>query len=80
MSDLTDLKIAIDAATARADAAEARVRVLEEALTAAVRAANLALFVIQKHGVMPNDQWKNGFDADLAVARAALASKEEGGR
>lgn len=45
-----------------------------EALMAAIRAMKLACFIIEKHGVMPNDSWKSGFDKDLETAEAALAS------
>jgi len=45
---------------------------LTSGLKAAVRAANLALFVINKHGVMPNHSWEGGFKDDLATAEAAL--------
>lgn len=45
---------------------------LKEGLTAAVRAAKLAVFVINKHGFMPNDSWKGGFDKDIATAETAL--------
>ena len=60
----------------RARAAEAEVRTLREALTAGVRAANLALFVIRKQGVMPNSSWQAGFEKDMAIASAALRAKE----
>jgi hypothetical protein len=40
-------------------------------LDAAIRAANLALFVINKQGVMPNSSWESGFKSDLAKATAA---------
>ena len=46
---------------------------LREALVCAIRAAKLALFVVEKHGAMPNDSWRAGFDKDIAVAEAALA-------
>ena len=45
---------------------------MTESLTAAVRAAELALFVIRKQGVMPNSSWEAGFESDMNVARAAL--------
>lgn len=45
----------------------------EPGLEAAVRAANLALFLLQKHGVPLNDSWRAGFDRDMAKAQAALA-------
>lgn len=56
----------------------ARSEGLVRALEAAVRAANLALFVIRKQNVMPNGSWANGFKRDMAVAEAALARQEEG--
>lgn len=43
-------------------------------LEAAIRAANLALFVIRKQGVMPNCSWDCGFNSDMETARAALAA------
>lgn len=46
---------------------------LEAGLVAAIRAAKLALFVINKHVAMPNDSWATGFKNDLATAEAALA-------
>jgi len=54
-----------------------RIEALEAGLSAAVRAANLALFVIRKHGVMPNDSWKTGFEGDMEIARAALAPEQD---
>jgi len=50
---------------------------LVDGLNSAVRAANLALFVIRKQGVMPNDSWKSGFEKDMKVAEAALAQSQE---
>jgi hypothetical protein len=47
---------------------------LRKGLTAAVRAANLALFVIRKQGVMPNSSWETGFEGDMKVARDALCA------
>lgn len=47
---------------------------MREALEAAIRAANLALFVIRKQGIMPNSSWQRGFEQDMALAEAALAS------
>lgn len=49
-----------------------------EGLEAAVRAANLALFVIRKQGVMPNSSWQRGFKNDMAIARAALSQESAG--
>jgi hypothetical protein len=43
-------------------------------LEAAIRAAELALFVIRKQNVMPNSSWESGFNSDLAQAKAALAA------
>jgi len=40
-------------------------------LEAAIRAANLALFVIRKEGVMPNSSWETGFNGDMETARAS---------
>lgn len=53
---------------------EADLKVAREALSGAVRAAKLALFVIKKQGVMPNGSWERGFENDLAPAEAALSS------
>lgn len=50
---------------------------LRNGMMRAISAANLALFVIEKHGVMPNDSWRSGFNQDISTARAALASVEE---
>jgi len=50
---------------------------LKEGLEAAIRAAELALFVIRKQGIMPNASWESGFDSDLAKAKAALAALTE---
>jgi hypothetical protein len=44
---------------------------LRAGLDAAIRAANLALFVIRKHGVMLNDSWRAGFEKDMATAKGA---------
>lgn len=46
----------------------------EAALEAGIRAAKLALFVINKAGVMPNHSWEGGFKDDLAKAEAGLAA------
>lgn len=45
---------------------------LREGLKAAIRAAKLGLFVINKQGVMPNSSWEGGFKDDVATAEAAL--------
>lgn len=47
-----------------------------DGLRAAIRAAKLALFVINKKGVMPNDSWASGFKKDLETAEAALAAAQ----
>jgi hypothetical protein len=55
---------------------------LREGLDAAIRAANLALFVIRKQGIMPNSSWQGGFEKDLATANAARGTEQfarEGG-
>lgn len=53
-------------------AERAKVAELVEGLGAAIRAANLGLFVIRKQGVMPNSSWESGFDGDLKKATSAL--------
>lgn len=46
----------------------------EDGLRAAIRAAQLALFVIEKQGLMPNASWQAGFYSDVAKAEEALAA------
>jgi hypothetical protein len=46
---------------------------LRAGLDAAIRCSELALFVIRKQGIMPNSSWENGFNSDLAKAKAARA-------
>lgn len=72
--NLWDLYMKDDAETRRSDPGECQppagfaepnlptgmVMVPREALEAATRAANLALFVIRKQDVMPNSSWENG--------------------
>jgi hypothetical protein len=50
---------------------------LRGGLSAAIRAAKLALFVIRKQGVMPNSSWESGFEKDLAIAEAAHEQRAE---
>lgn len=50
---------------------------LRVGLDAAIRAANLALFVIRKQNVMPNSSWQAGFEKDLATATAARGGDEQ---
>lgn len=57
--------------------AAAEIERLRAGLAAAIRAANLALFVIRKQGVMPNSSWEAGFAKDLATAEAAKAGNEQ---
>lgn len=45
---------------------------LLEAASAGVRAAKMALFVMQKRKVRPNASWESGINADIALAEAAL--------
>ena len=45
-----------------------------QGLKAAIRAANLALFVIRKQGIMPNSSWEAGFTRDIKTAEDALAA------
>ena len=49
----------------------AEIKRLQAGLDAAIRAAELALFVIRKQGVMPNSSWEDGFKKDMATAKAA---------
>jgi hypothetical protein len=53
---------------------------LRAGLDAAIRAADLALFVIRKQGIMPNSSWQRGFEKDMATANAARAVNEKGPR
>jgi hypothetical protein len=73
VSLMEDIATALTTERQRAEAQNAK---LKEALRAASRAADLALFVIRKQGVMPNASWHHGFEKDMAVARAALAETE----
>lgn len=50
---------------------------LRSGLDAAIRSANLALFVIRKQGIMPNSSWQAGFEKDMAVATAARADQQK---
>lgn len=52
---------------------------LRDGLTAAIRAANLALFVIRKQGVMPNSSWESGFEKDLKTATDARGDGQSDG-
>lgn len=65
----------LKAAEAERDRLAERVKRLEEALRLALKAANLALFVIRKQNVMPNSSWEGGFEDDLRRARAELERK-----
>lgn len=65
-----------DGLIASPQACAAEIERLRAGLNAAVRAANLALFVINKRGVMPNDSWAYGFKKDLATATAALGNEQ----
>lgn len=86
LPDLIGVLTQIDNATTiiptlRATIAERdrRIEELEAATKAAIRAAELALFVIRKQGVMPNASWERGFDVDLATARALLSGQQDTG-
>ena len=50
----------------------AEIERLRGALKCGIRAAKLALFVINKNNVMPNHSWETGFKDDLAEACAGL--------
>ena len=39
---------------------------------AAIRAANLALFLLQRHSVPISDSWRAGFERDVATAKEAM--------
>ncbi len=54
--------------TTNADPLHAENDRLRAGLDAAIRAANLALFVIRKQGVMPNSSWQAGFEKDMGDA------------
>ena len=68
---------AYEKAAAERDALRAENERLLEGFAAAIRAAELAIFVIRKQGIMPNDSWKAGFEKDMATAKAALERKPE---
>jgi hypothetical protein len=68
---------AIEALIRERDEARAENERLLEGFAAAIRAAELAIFVIRKQGIMPNDSWKAGFEKDMATAKAALGRKPE---
>lgn len=57
-------------------AKDAEIDRLRGGLDAAIRAAELALFVIRKQGVMPNSSWQRGFDVDMATAKAARLNEQ----
>lgn len=59
------------------EAAKAHIEQLLVGLDAALRAADLALFVIRKQDVMPNDSWKAGFERDMATARASRVIQQQ---
>ena len=61
---------------AKIEAMQAEIERLRAGLDAAIRAAELALFVIRKQGVMPNSSWHAGFEKDLATAKAARAIEQ----
>jgi len=45
---------------------------LRTGLVAAIRAAKLALFLLERRGAEMNDSWRAGFDRDMAAATEAL--------
>ncbi|WP_099863775.1 hypothetical protein [Pararhizobium haloflavum] len=47
-----------------------RLESAERALRASMRAAELAIFVVRKQGVMPNSSWSAGFKKDMDAALA----------
>jgi hypothetical protein len=58
-------------------AKDADIARLREAAQSALRAADLALFVIRKQGVMPNSSWQAGFERDTEAARQALGASHD---
>jgi len=76
--DLADREVACNDGMCPICLAERNAK-LVAALIAAVRAAKLALFVIRKQDVMPNNSWQAGFDGDLKVAEDALAALQSEG-
>jgi hypothetical protein len=50
----------------------AEIERLRGALEGSVRAAELALFVVRKEGVMPRGNWEKGFTRDLGPALSIL--------
>lgn len=58
--------------SAKRDAAVAR------CLRHALNAANMALFIIRKQGVMPNSSWENEIEKDIEAGKAALDAIESG--
>jgi hypothetical protein len=55
----------------------AEIERLRAGLDAAIRCAELALFVIRKQGVMPNSSWESGFNGDLRMAKMARNADAE---
>lgn len=51
---------------------------IRDGLKAAIRAAKLAIFTINKQGVMPNCSWRCGFEKDLATAESVLSALSGG--
>lgn len=70
-----DPRPGVNATLAEKDAEVGRLR---DGLGSAIRAAELALFVIRKQGVMPNSSWQAGFEKDLATAKAARNLEQRG--
>lgn len=73
----TQLYDTLHKAVKQRDAAEAENERLRAALDAAIRAANLALFVIRKQGIMPNSSWQAGFERDMKAATDARGAVEQ---
>lgn len=53
----------------------AEIEQLREALKAGVRAAKMALFVLQRRDIRVNSSWERGLNADIALAEAALSTQ-----
>lgn len=76
-AEIERLRGAYEIQMRKTDATEATAERLRAGLDAAVRAAELALFVIRKQNVMPNSSWQAGFEKDMAAAKSARGADEQ---
>jgi hypothetical protein len=75
-SPVAPLLTAINAIPSQPTQSDA-LKMAREGLEAAIRAADLAIFVIRKQAIMPNGSWSRGFDDDLKKAEESLAALRE---